>query len=283
MLGTIFETREFSIFDGGGIRTTVFLKGCPLHCEWCHNPEGMRFEPEILFNEHKCIHCGNCKKICPSPGKCIVCGTCARKCPSGARKICGFSIDSDILAAQLMKQADVFRMSGGGVTFSGGEPLAQASFVNETAKILKQNGIHTAVETSGAVSTEAYKKGTEFIDFIFQDLKLPEVVAFRRYCGGDLDVVMKNVAWLKTSGKPFIFRIPLIPNVNDSEKCMIQFAQIAEGCETLQRVEILPYHLTAGAKYHLVGKTYTPSFDEERVHPIITAPFDERGISCKVL
>ncbi len=283
MLGIVFEVREFSIFDGNGIRTTVFLKGCPLRCEWCHNPEGIRFEPEILFNVHKCTHCGNCQKVCPSPKKCVVCGACARNCPSGARKICGYSIDSETLAAQLLKQSDVFQMSGGGVTFSGGEPLAQADFVRETSKILHQNGIQTAVETSGAVSLENYEKGLKFIDFVFQDLKHPDPDAFRRYTGGDLRRVLENVAHLKESGKPFVFRIPLIPNVNDSEKCMIQFAQIAENCTNLQRVEILPYHLTAGAKYHLVGKTYNPSFDEERTHPIITAPFEERGIPCKIL
>lgn len=283
MTGTLFEIREFSIFDGAGIRTTVFLKGCPLHCEWCHNPEGIRFEPEILFNAHKCTHCGNCRKVCPSPEKCVVCGTCAKNCPTGARRLCGFRMESEELAAQLLRQADVFAMSGGGVTFSGGEPLAQADFVRETMKILKGHGVQTAVETSGAVSDANYQKGLEFADFVFQDLKHPDPEAFRHFTGGNLEQVLRNVAWLKASGKPFTFRIPLIPEVNDSEACMVQFAEIAKDSPTLRRVEILPYHLTAGAKYHLVGQAYHPSFPEERTHAILTEPFDERGIPWKIL
>ncbi|MDO4627886.1 MAG: glycyl-radical enzyme activating protein [Planctomycetia bacterium] len=283
IIGTLFEIREFSIFDGSGIRTTVFLKGCPLRCAWCHNPEGIAFQPEILYNEHKCNHCGNCKKVCPTPEKCVTCGTCARSCPTGARRVCGFQMNSDDLASQLLKQADIFAMSGGGVTFSGGEPLAQAKFVREVMKILRDAKISTAVETSGAVSEENYRLGLELADFVFQDLKHPDADAFQYYTGGDLNLVLKNIAWLCESGKPFIFRIPLIPEVNDSAECMTNFAKIAAGIPTLQCVEILPYHVTAGAKYHLVGKVYKPEFPEERTHEIITEPFTERNVPWKIL
>lgn len=274
---TIFEIREFSIFDGAGIRTTVFLKGCPLRCAWCHNPEGIAFEPQILFNAQKCRHCGNClKEHAPDALP-------ESFCPTGAKRLCGFRMDSDELAAKLLRQADVYAMSGGGVTFSGGEPLAQAPFVREVMRKLHENGVQTAVETSGAVSPEFYRLGLEFCDFVFQDLKHPTPEGFRHYCGGDLALVLRNVEKLKASGKPFVFRIPLIPEVNDSLECMTRFAELAVGIPTLQRVEILPYHLTAGAKYHLVGLEYKPEFPEERTHEIFTAPFEERGIPWKIL
>lgn len=197
--------------------------------------------------------------------------------------MCGFQMNSDDLASQLLKQADIFAMSGGGVTFSGGEPLAQAKFVREVMKILRDAKISTAVETSGAVSEENYRLGLELADFVFQDLKHPDADAFQYYTGGDLNLVLKNIAWLCESGKPFIFRIPLIPEVNDSAECMTNFAKIAAGIPTLQCVEILPYHVTAGAKYHLVGKVYKPEFPEERTHEIITEPFTERNVPWKIL
>lgn len=192
-------------------------------------------------------------------------------------------MDTDQLVEKLARQADVFAASGGGVTFSGGEPLAQAEFVREAMEKLRARGISSAVETSGAVLPDNYQRGLELADFVFQDLKLTDADSFRRFTGGDFSRTMKNVEWLKASGKPFILRIPLIPEVNDSLDDAVRFARIAEGSSTLERVEILPYHLTAGAKYRLVGKEYAPEFPEERTHAIFTEPFDERGIPWKIL
>ena len=197
--------------------------------------------------------------------------------------MCGFRMDPIQLVEKLAKQADIFRISNGGVTFSGGEPLAKWESVRETARLLRERGIHTAIETSGYVSPSAYENGLEFIDLVFQDLKHPDPALHRHFTGGDLDVILKNVAWLKKSGKPCIFRIPLIPNVNDAPEFMEGFAQIVEGCVNLVRVEVLPYHLTAGAKYAMVGKEYRPEFEEVRKTPIFTEPFEKRGIPCRIL
>ena len=281
----LFEIREFSIFDGGGVRTTVFFKGCPLRCQWCHNPEGLRFEPEILRNVHKCVHCGKCRDVCVSPEKCVTCGNCVNVCASGARRLCGFSIEPDELVRKLAKQSDIFRISNGGVTFSGGEPLAQWESVRETSRMLRELGIHTAIETSGYVPSHAYESGLEFIDFVFQDLKHPDPVMHRRFTGGDLDVILKNVQSLGKMKKPVIFRIPLIPNVNDAPEFMEGFARIVEeaAVESLVRVEILPYHLTAGAKYAMTGREYCPEFEEARKSDICTESFEKRGIKCRIL
>ncbi|MDO4574667.1 MAG: radical SAM protein [Planctomycetia bacterium] len=263
--GTIFEIREFSLFDGDGIRTTVFLKGCRLRCAWCHNPEGLDFRPQVLFNASRCRHCETCL---------------GEKCPFGVRRLCGYEIDDETLAKKLLRQADVFRSMGGGVTFSGGEPLAQSGFVRAVSERLKQEGISIAVETSGYVSRQEYQTGLELADLVFQDLKHPFAEEHQKFTGGNLALILRNLAYLRESGKRFILRIPLIPNVNDSPECMRAFAELAAGCE---RVEVLPYHLTAGAKYPLIGKEYHPPFLEQRKHPIDLSAFESRGIPCKVL
>lgn len=277
----LFEIREFSLFDGPGIRTTVFLKGCPLRCVWCHNPEGQAFAPQLLYNARQCTHCGACEKVCVHE-KCVACGACAKVCAFRARRLCGFEMDEKTLTEKLLRNADVFRQ-GGGVTFSGGEPLAQADFVHAVSARLKGHSVHVAIETSGYVSEENYRKGIALADLVFQDWKHPDPEAHRRYTGGDLEIVLKNMAILDESGKPFVIRVPLIPGVNDSPACMEAFAKKLENRPNLLRVEMLPYHLTAGAKYHLLGQTYRPPFDENAPLSVDISPFTQRKIDCHVL
>ena len=202
LTATIFEVREFCLHDGPGIRTTVFFKGCPLRCAWCHNPEGLSPEPEMLFKAAKCQGCGNCRR--------------GGDCPHGARVPCGRRWTVAELAQEIRVNADILRSSGGGVTFSGGEPLMQAKFLCALADELvgrarraRRGGrgatalpIHLALETSGYAPKEVYREVAERMDLVFQDLKHPDPVEHKRWTGMDPAPIHANLAWLKASGRP---------------------------------------------------------------------------------
>ena len=282
----IFEVREFCLHDGPGVRTTVFFKGCPLRCTWCHNPEGLSPRPEIIFKEKLCVHCGNCRNVATNL---------ERVCPQRAKVVCGRTWTVPELARELLTNADVFASSGGGVTFSGGEPLLQANFLAELADLLHMGGsqlvataaprppIHLAIETSGYAPSADYQAVVSRMDLVFQDLKHPDPVAHRRWTGTDPEPIHANLRWLKASGKPFVARIPLIPGVNDSPEAKEGFARLLEGPSGLQRVELLPYHLTAAAKYPFVGRAYNPGFDDSRPPDADLAPFLACGIPAIVM
>ena len=277
----LFEVREFCLHDGPGVRTTVFFKGCPLRCAWCHNPEGLSPHPEILFKEKQCVQCGNCRAIPPDDLAAL-----ARACPQRAKVICGRRWTVPELARELLANANVFASSGGGVTFSGGEPLLQAAFLAELADLLHTGGsqrIHLALETSGYAPAADYQSVVSRMDLVFQDLKHPDPAAHKRWTGTDPAPIHANLRWLKASGKPFVARIPLIPGVNDSAEAKEGFARLLEGPSGLLRVELLPYHLTAGAKYPFVGRTYDPGFDESRPIDADLAPFRAHGLPAVVL
>ena len=275
LTATIFEVREFCLHDGPGIRTTVFFKGCPLRCAWCHNPEGLSPEPEMLFKAAKCHHCGNCQN--------------GGDCPHGARVPCGRRWTVAELAQEIRVNADILRSSGGGVTFSGGEPLMQAKFLCALADEL--NGgrgatalpIHIALETSGYAPETVYREVVERMDLVFQDLKHPDPTEHKRWTGVDPAPIHANLAWLKASGKPFVARIPLIPGVNDSDEVKEGFARLLEGKSGLLRVELLPYHLTAAAKYPFTGRTYDPGFDPTVPLNKETAAFERHGLPVVVM
>ena len=224
MTGRIFEIREFTLQDGPGIRTTVFFKGCPLRCAWCHNPEGQSFAVETL--RHR----------------------------DGTETRCGEDWTPDALADEVLKNADIMVSSGGGVTFSGGEPLAQPDFLLALIDAIRARPagrtIGLAIETSGYCSPETYRRVVSSLDFVYQDLKHHDAAAFRKWCGGDLGVVMENVAWLKASGVKHVFRVPCIPGVNDAAADRAALTALAGGDE----IEFLPSNPAAGAKYPLLGR-----------------------------
>lgn len=277
-MGTVFDIKQLAVFDGPGPRTTVFLKGCPLRCEWCHNPEGLSVEPQLMVSLNSCRHCGQCAAVCPSPGNCIACGRCTKVCPDNLRKICGVRYTPEELAALLLKDKDYLTALGGGVTFSGGEPTMQAGFVMDTVALLE--GMHCAIETCGYCRPEVFQQVIGVMDYVMMDIKLVDEQQHIRYTGVSNQLILENLAWLKTSGKPFRIRIPVIPGVNDSDGNFSATADLLTGAEMLEKVELLPYHKTAGAKYSMVQKEYAPSFDCNAAPRMNMQLFVDRGIPC---
>ena len=277
----IFDIKEMALFDGPGLRQTVFLKGCPLRCSWCQNPEGMEKKPVLMVSWASCLHCNACRNVCPHTSSCNACGACIPVCPLNLRHIVGEEIESDVLVKRLMKDSDYYRRYGGGVTFSGGEPLLQGEFLLEVLEKLPR--MHTAIETSGFCDASLFKDVVGALDFIYMDMKLMDSSRHKKYCGVDNKVILENARFLCGSDKPFVIRIPVIPGVNDSEENYRATAKFLKGAKNLKRVELLHYNSAAGAKYSMIGKSYRPDFDPERVAMIDQRPFTEEGIRSVVL
>ena len=282
--GIIFDIKEFSVYDGPGVRSTVFLKGCPLRCKWCHNPEGLSPSPEVFVSAGSCLGCGKCKiPDCERDenGVCTACGKCIYKCPGALRRICGKSYTCDELEKILLRQS-VFFKDGGGVTFSGGEPTMQSEFLIEMLSRLRKKGIHCAVQTCGYTSPEVFSRIIENTDFFLYDIKLADEARHIEYTGVSNRLILNNLSALIESGVPFIARTPVIAGVNDSSENLSATAELVKNAKNLQRFELLPYNGAAGGKYPMVGKTFEyPDFKApERID---ASPFKNRGIECRVL
>lgn len=255
---TIFDIKGFALNDGPGIRTTVFMKGCPLRCAWCHNPEGLSPKPEIYIKRVRCTHCGRCEEKCTHPD-CQPYGRCLHVCPMGNISVAGKLWTSDELVERLCQDMDIFA-NDGGVTFSGGEPMLQHDFVRETAEKLLDKGIRSAIETSSYTTSDIYRRTLEPIDYIIADIKLYNREKHCKWCGVDNEKILENLRWLMDSGKKFMLRVPLIPEITDTdENLMAISAFIGEN-----PVELLPYNTMAGAKYDSVGREYPLSEREKQ-------------------
>ena len=252
MEGIIFDIQRFCIHDGPGIRTTVFLKGCPLRCLWCHNPESQKKAPQLMFFKDKCTGCGKCREVCKKAftSACSVCSAvdCAEVCRSGARVKSGRTVSSREVVETVLRDKEYYKTSGGGVTVSGGEPLLAGEFLKEILSGCKQAGIHTAVETSGAVGWECFADVLELVDLFLYDIKGTDPEKHRHNTGISNDLILENAARLTESGKNVLFRMPVVPGYNDDEvKTVSRFAGDTP-------LEILAFHTAGNGKYKALSR-----------------------------
>lgn len=278
--GTIFAIEEFAVHDGPGIRKMVFFKGCPLRCSWCHNPEGISFRKELMVSYSACLQCGKCKEICIH-NECVTCGKCVAVCPMRLRKVRGQEIEVQELAEKLLKGKEILISSGGGITISGGEPLAQPAFLFDLIEYLKP--LNIAVETSGYAASGIFQKMVSMVDLVLMDIKHTNQEIHKQYTGVDNSQILENLKYLCQSDTDFHIRIPLIPGVNDTRENMEKIALLIKGARHLRRVELLPYHQTAGAKYPMVKKVFEPSFDTSKNVTIWKDVFEDLNINITVL
>ena len=269
----MFSIEEFSVFDGPGIRTTVFLKGCPLRCEWCHNPEGQSYENELIKAQAGCVACGRCNGLELQEK--------IQACPNNLYRFAAKEYSSSELLKKLLKNADVLNSSGGGVTFSGGEPLAHFEFLKEMLTNLKGK-VHLAVQTSGFCEGEKFEQILKLTDYVLYDIKLVDNELHRKYTGVSNKVILENLKLLAQSAKDFVIRTPLIPTVTDTVENLTAIAELLTE-NGINRIELLPYNNMSGAKYGAVGREYTPSFEEKSEVNTREDIFKKFGIICNVL
>lgn len=267
--GTVFDIKKFSIHDGPGIRTTVFLKGCPLNCVWCHNPEGISADPEIQTWENRCIACGDCAAECPNhaitfvDGKrmwetqlCEHCGACALVCQAEAVQHIGKRMIVAEVLAEIGKDTVYYDQSGGGVTFSGGEPLNQVDFLAALLEECQKAGIHTAVDTCGFSATRNFEKITPLTDLFLFDLKIIDPERHRRFTGLTNGLILDNLRALDLAAREVVIRIPIIPGINDDPENISGIGTLLDSLENIRCVNLLPYHNTASEKYLRRGSEY---------------------------
>ncbi len=249
MNGTIFDIKEMAVHDGPGIRTTIFFKGCPLRCMWCHNPEGLSFTPQLMYKSNRCIKCDRCKKECTHK-ECQPFGRCLHICPENCLSIAGRSVTAKDLSEELITSAKVLGASFGGFTFSGGEPLAQSKFLLELLEYLKDYNL--CIETSGYCDSDTFKKVIDKLDFVIMDIKLADSELHKKYTGVNNRIILKNFEILKHSGKPYIIRTPLIKGITDTKENLDAIKQIISNSQWEQ----LPENDVAGAKYKMLNMEF---------------------------
>ena len=255
MKGMVFDIKRFSIYDGPGIRTTVFLKGCPLHCVWCHNPESQKHEQEILFDPDKCIACGWCFESCPQHAhfmldskhvlqreKCICCGKCVEKCYAGALELIGKEVTVDEVLTEVIEDKIFYDNSGGGMTISGGEPMFQADFTAALLSEGKKHGLHTCLDTCGFASWKQYEKVLDNTDLFLFDLKETNPNRHKENTGVALKPILETLNRLNDAGKKIYLRCPIIPGLNDQDEHIKKIAEIVMFLNNVLEIKLLAYH-----------------------------------------
>ncbi|MBO5214968.1 MAG: glycyl-radical enzyme activating protein [Clostridia bacterium] len=282
MRGTVFSIEEFATFDGPGIRMTVFMKGCPLSCVWCHNPEGQNPAPEFMRSPNGCVNCRACERVAKRENNSLIFTKESQDvCPRSLIKICGIEYEARELCDRILKNARVLKMNGGGVTFSGGEPLFSYEFIKECFEIL-DGKVHRALQTTGFCEEDKFAEILKTTDYVLYDLKLFDQNEHIRYCGVSNQVILQNYRTLVRSGVDFITRIPLIPSVTDKEENLTSIAKFMSALG-VKRVEVLPYNKLAGAKYASLLREYNVDFDESKEVNTGKGIFNAFGIEHKVM
>ena len=264
--GQIFDIQRFSIHDGPGIRTTVFMKGCPLECIWCHNPEGIDRRDQLSFLPDKCIGCGWCFRACPNDAhemvegehvvdrkKCVICGQCASNCHARALEIVGREVTAEECLAEVLRDKPFYDSSGGGMTISGGEPFMQATFIEELLLAAKSEGLHCAVETCGYARWEQIDRIRPLIDLFLFDVKETDPARHREYTGVDNDIILANLRKLHDAGSEILLRLPIVPTLNDRVEHFQAVAELAKSLPGLLGTEVIPYHRLGVSKRHRFG------------------------------
>lgn len=278
---SIFDVKHFAVHDGPGIRTTFFLTGCPLRCLWCQNPESQKDEPLLMFTRIKCIGCGKCAEVCGKldsmlqlpRSACTLCGACARACPSGAKQLAAKRYTPENILEAVRAEKIFFDESGGGVTFSGGECLTHAAFLEAACRLLHENGIRTAIDTCGAVPWPSVARVLPYADLFLYDIKKMDPELHKAYTGVDNRLILENLKRLSEAGARLIIRIPLIPGYTDSREDIRQIGRFLRDELRTQpeRCELLPYNKLAASKYgsktvwsdHTLGEYPLPELEPQ--------------------
>lgn len=264
--GTIFDIQHFAISDGPGIRTTVFFKGCPLRCEWCHNPESYSIQPQLMWYADKCVHCGSCVQACPQGchalenmlhavyrESCTGCGLCTKSCPAGALETAGKRMTVEDILDEVLRDSFFYESSGGGMTLSGGEPMFQPAFARELARRAKEHGLHVCLETSGFCRTEDMLAMIPWVDLFLFDYKMTGSEAHRRCTGVDQELILQNLFQLDQHGAKIILRCPMIPERNITPEHLDGIVHRAKQLSNLLEIHLEPYHNIGLSKRERLG------------------------------
>jgi pyruvate formate lyase activating enzyme len=289
--GRVFNVQRYSLHDGPGIRTTVFLKGCPARCLWCHNPESQSFAPEVLVVETRCVSCGTCATVCPHgappPGSslCTACGACVEACPTGARQLAGRETTVDAVMEEVRRDRVFYEESGGGVTFSGGEPLAQPAFLAALLEACRAAGIHTAVDTCGFCPRERLLALAPLVDLFLFDVKLVDDARHRAFTGLPAAPILQNLRALSAAHSSVWIRVPVVPGHTDDETDLAATAALVAQLPGVHHVNLLPYHRTGAPKARRLGRDYTldalaPPPPERLL--ALAALFRDRGLAVQI-
>jgi pyruvate formate lyase activating enzyme len=266
-VGRVFDIKKFSIHDGPGIRTTVFLKGCPLNCWWCHNPEGQAATPELILRPERCIGCGACLDVCEREAivlqgdvivthreRCTACGACVDVCYAEARELVGRLMTVGQVIEEIERDVVFYDQSGGGVTFSGGEPLTQPDFLRHLLRACRARSLHTTLDTCGFAPWDVLDEVRAYVDLFLYDLKLVDDARHRTFTGVSNEPILENLRRLSRRGHHIVLRVPVIPGINDDQRNLHQIGTFAAGLPSLERVDLLPYHRIGRDKYQRLGK-----------------------------